>query len=55
MTSSSDIARRVARLENDRDALYELIGEIRSTQHEHTHRFDELDSTLTEVLRRLGT
>jgi hypothetical protein len=50
MTSTPGIARRVARLENDRDALNELVDEFRA---ESLARFDRLESTLAEVLRRL--
>lgn len=67
MVGDPQIELRVARLENDRDSIYELISEIQSTQQEHTSRFDSVDgrlysmdgrlgsieTTLTEVLRRL--
>ncbi|MCW2784266.1 MAG: hypothetical protein JWP74_783, partial [Marmoricola sp.] len=41
------------RLENDTESIYELITEIRSTQDEHTRRFDRVENTLMEVVRRL--
>jgi len=57
MTSDPSIARRVARLENDRDALYELVDdfrvETRARFDQHDVRFDRLEGTLGEVLRRL--
>ncbi|GAB7004024.1 hypothetical protein JCM18899A_14960 [Nocardioides sp. AN3] len=68
VTSDPGIARRVARLENDRDALYELIDEFRAESRarfhrlegtlaevtqQHSRRFDRLEGTLAEVLRRL--
>jgi chromosome segregation ATPase len=39
----------VSRLENDTESLYELITEVRSTQDDHTRRFDRAESTLNEV------
>lgn len=50
MTPDADLELRVARLENDRDAIYELIDDFRS---ETRTRFDQVDRTLGEVLRRL--
>ena len=51
---------RLSRLENDSSALYELIAGISSTQQEHSRRFDAMDrrfdsveATLAEVVRRL--
>jgi ribosomal protein L44E len=47
----------VARLENDTESIYELItevrSEVRSTLDEHTRRFDRIETTLGEVVRRL--
>jgi hypothetical protein len=53
MTSDPGMSRRVTRLENDTESIYELITEVRSTQDEHTRRFDRIESTLNEVVRRL--
>lgn len=53
MTSDPNLSRRVARLENDTESIYELITEVRSTQDEHTRRFDRVESTLDEIVRRL--
>ncbi len=47
------MSRRVTRLENDKESIYELITEVRSTQDEHTRRFDRIENTLNEVVRRL--
>lgn len=61
------MSRRVTRLENDTESIYELITDVRSTQDEHTARlgqiestlgehtarFDRIESTLNEVVRRL--
>jgi hypothetical protein len=44
---------RLARLENDSNSLYDLATEIRSTQQEHSRRFDSVEATLAEVVRRL--
>jgi uncharacterized coiled-coil DUF342 family protein len=49
MTSDPSMSRRVTRLENDTESIYELITEVRSTQDEHTRRFDRIESTLTET------
>jgi hypothetical protein len=60
MASDRQTELRLARLENDSSALYELISEIGSTQQEHSRRFDAVDrrfdsveATLAEVVRRL--
>lgn len=53
MTSDPNMSRRVTRLENDTESIYELITEVRSTQDEHTRRFDRIENTLNEVVRRL--
>ncbi len=58
---------RVSRLENDRNSIYDIISQISSTQQEHSQRFDAVDqrfdavdqrfdvleTTLTEIVRRL--
>jgi len=57
MTSEPNIARSIARLENDRDSLYELVDDFRSETRtrfdQHDVRFDRLEGGLAEVLRRL--
>lgn len=57
MTSEPNIARSVARLENDRDSLYELVDDFRAETRtrfdQHDARFDRLEGSLAEVLRRL--
>ncbi|WP_073385653.1 hypothetical protein [Jatrophihabitans endophyticus] len=60
MAGDRQLELRVARLESDRDALYDLVTEIRATQQEHSRRFDAVDgrfdaieATLAEVVRRL--
>ncbi|GAC1530848.1 MAG: hypothetical protein NVS3B1_23500 [Marmoricola sp.] len=57
MASDLNLTRSVARLENDRDSLYELIDDFRAETltrfDEHDARFDRLEEGLAEVLRRL--
>ena len=53
MTSDPGLSRRVTRLENDTEPIYELLTEVKSTQDEHTRRFDRIESSLSEVVRRL--
>lgn len=51
MTPDADLELRVARLENDRDAIYELIDDFRS---ETRTRFDQVDRKFGQVEGRLG-
>jgi hypothetical protein len=67
MAADTDLHRRVSRLENETESIYELITAIQTTQAEHTQRFDGMDqrfdgmdqrfdgieTTLREVVRRL--
>ncbi len=53
MTSDPGMSRRVARLENDTESIYELLTEVRSTQDEHTSRLDRVETTLTKVASTL--
>ena len=60
MASDRQTEPRLSRLENDSSALYELTAGISSTQKEHSRRFDGMDrrfdsveATLVEVVRRL--
>ena len=48
VASESDLELRVSRLENDSDALYELVDEIKATQREHSQHFGKIEATLTE-------
>jgi len=57
MTSDPTIKRRVDRLQNDTESIYELMGdfrteftEFRSETRGHLQRIEE---TMTEVVRRL--
>jgi hypothetical protein len=49
MTSDSSLVRRVSRLENDTESLYELLDEFR---RETVGRFDQVDTKLDAVDRR---
>ena len=49
VASDPQIELRVARLENDSSAIYELLGEIRSNQQEHSRRFDSMDARLDSM------
>ena len=49
MTSDLSIKRRVGRLENETESIYELITEIRSTQLEHTQRFEQIDGRFEQI------
>jgi chromosome segregation ATPase len=49
MTSDPSLTRRVTRLENDTESIYELLTEVRSAQEAHTRRVDRIETTLTEV------
>jgi hypothetical protein len=53
MASDPQMELRVSRPENDSNSLYELISAIGSTQQEHSQRFDRIDSTLADIVRRL--
>lgn len=60
MASDRQTELRLARLENDSNSLYDLVTEIKTTQQEHSRRFDAVDrrfdsveATLAEVVRRL--
>ncbi|WP_395692637.1 hypothetical protein [Nocardioides sp.] len=51
--SDQGLNRRVTRLENDTESLYDLLTEVRSTQDEHTGRLDQVDTRLEQVDARL--
>ncbi|GAB3259979.1 hypothetical protein GCM10027425_22780 [Alteromonas gracilis] len=69
MTSEHSLDRRVRRLENDTAAIYEILGEIQTTQRDHTarlgahdrrfdamdQRFDAMDRRFDRVDGRLGS
>jgi hypothetical protein len=60
MASDPQTELRLSRLENASNSLYDLVTGIGSTQQEHSRRFDAMDrrfdsveATLAEVVRRL--
>ena len=64
MTSDPNIRRRVSRLENETESIYELIDDFRTetrtrfvqveaTLASHDTRFDRVEATLSEIVRRL--
>ena len=52
MASDPQIELRVSRLENDRNAIYDLITDIRATQQEHSERFDAMDQRFDAMDQR---
>ncbi len=55
MTIPADLERRVRRLDNDVQAIYELLAGISATQQRHGNRLNELDGRLTDLDGRLVT
>ena len=57
MTNDPDLGRRMSRFENETIAIYDLINDQRSIltnfRSETRDRFDRIETTLSEVLRRL--
>lgn len=49
MTSDPGLKLRVTRLENDTESIYEILTEMRSTQDDHTRRFDAVDARFEAV------
>jgi archaellum component FlaC len=48
MTSTPEIVLRVTRLENDREATYDLISALSRTQDKHTEQLAQIESKLTD-------
>ena len=53
MTDTAKLPQRLARLENDVADIYNMLSGIQTTLADHDRRFDRIDETLIEVLRRL--
>ncbi|CAM3452145.1 hypothetical protein NODU109028_17720 [Nocardioides dubius] len=53
MTSDPALSLRVSRLENDTQALYELVTDIKTVQDDHTRRLDGIDTRLDGIDTRL--
>lgn len=49
MASDLGTNRRLTRLENDTESIYELLAAIGTTQTEHSHRLDGVETRLTEL------
>ena len=54
-TPSEQIERKVQQLDNDVQAIYQMISFIQATQGRHTNRFDELNTRLDGFNARLGS
>jgi archaellum component FlaC len=52
MADKSQVEIRVKQLENDRDAMYEMIGDIQKKQAEQTRRFEGVDQRLDAMDQR---
>ncbi|WP_345271558.1 hypothetical protein [Nocardioides nanhaiensis] len=46
MTGEQGLARRTTRLENDVEAIYDLLTDVRTALDVHTARLDAIDTTL---------
>ncbi len=55
MADDPQIELRVSRLENDTSAIYELISDIRSTQQQHSQRFDSMDQRFDSMDQRFDS
>ena len=55
MVSDRQLELRVSRLENDSIALYDLIAEIKATQHGHSARFDSIDQRFDSIDQRFDS
>lgn len=49
MPSSADVSHKVRQLDNDVQAIYEMISTVQSTQMRHTNRFAELNADVREL------
>lgn len=54
MTTSAEIERKVRQLDNDVQAIYEMLAGISATQQRHGNRLNEMDSKLTEMDSKIG-
>jgi predicted nucleic acid-binding Zn-ribbon protein len=55
MATDTDLRRRVTRLENETEAIYELITGIKSTLDDHTQRFEAVDQRFDTMDQRFDT
>jgi hypothetical protein len=54
MAADSELRRRVTRLENDTESIYEILAAVSSTQQKHTTRLDGIDTRLDGIDTSLG-
>ena len=55
MATDTDLRRRVTRLENETESIYELITGIKSTLDDHSQRFDAMDQRFDAMDQRFDT
>jgi chromosome segregation ATPase len=55
MTVPAELDRKIRRLDNDVQAIYELLAGISATQQRQGNRLNELDGRLTDLDSRLVT
>ena len=51
--TSADLGQKVRQLDNDVQAIYEMISTVQSTQMRHTNRFAEIGSDLRELTNKV--
>lgn len=55
MTTSPEIERKVAQLDNDVQSIYEMLSAIQATQGRHTNRFMEMGQKFDQFDGRLSS
>jgi archaellum component FlaC len=55
MATDTELRRRVTRLENETESIYELITGIQSTLDDHSQRFDTIDQRFDTIDQRFDT
>jgi archaellum component FlaC len=53
MAIESDLRRRVSRLENETESIYEMLDDVQATLRDHSERFDRMDARLDGIDGRL--
>jgi archaellum component FlaC len=53
MAIESDLRRRVSRLENETESIYEMLDVVQTTLRDHSTRFDRIDTRLDGIDGRL--
>jgi hypothetical protein len=49
----SGVERKVQQLDNDVQAIYEMLARLEATQRRHTNRFDDIDGRFDGIEGRL--